>query len=195
MLRRVAFRHANERNKPHNMQSRLRWCLLAVTPLALLLLAQAQEKQPPFSIAISASQAVKAGSTVWLGIAVKNISGSRIDMEMASGVNFNFLFSVRDLEGKKAPETPLYEAIQGEEPHTSPHISVFPRWSHLPTWLSPDETLYFNTDVGRLFELKPGKYTIQLGRPQGPGAAVGVQRPNQSEPVITSNTINLTVTP
>jgi hypothetical protein len=177
------------------MQTRLRWCLLAVTPLALLSSGRTQEKQPPFSITISASQAVKAGSAVWLGIAVKNISGSRIDMEMASGVNFNFLFSVRHLEGNKAPETPLYDAIQGKEPHTSPHISVSPRWSRLPTWLSPGETLYFNTDVDRLFELKPGKYTIQLSRPQGPGAAVEVQRPNQSGPVITSNTINLTVTP
>lgn len=91
----------------------------------------------------------------------------------------------------------MYEAIEGKDPHTSPHLVAEPRWPYLPTPLSPGETLKVGIDLATLFDLKPGKYTVQLGRPKGPGSArrQHQQRTNQAEPVVTSDAINLTVTP
>jgi len=169
---------------------RLRWCLLAITPLALLSSGRAQEQQPSFSITISAPQAVKAGAPVPLYITVKNISGSRISIDMAMGgaVDFDFVFNAQDSEGKKAPETSFYKEVQGKDPH----IVRFARL-HIPNLLAPGETLTFNTDLTRLFDFKPGKYTIQLNRPQS--SVFVPSQPTPPGPVVTSNIIDLTVTP
>ena len=82
-------------------------------------------------------------------------------MAMGGAVDFDFVFSAQDSEGKKAPETPFYQEVQGKDPH----IVRFARL-YIPNLLAPGETLTFNTDVASLFDFKPGKYTIQLSRPQ-----------------------------
>ena len=181
-----------------HMSTRLQWLLVSLSIVALVSAGRAQEEQLPFSITISAPLTVKTGSK--LAITVKNISGSPIDLGMTRSVEFDFLYSVRDSEGKKAPETPLHEAIEGKEPHTSPHLVVWPRWPYLPTPLSPGQTLKFDEDLAKLFDLKPGTYTVQLSRPTGPGSAHRLPQPDQprpekTEPMVTSNTIKLTVTP
>ena len=173
---------------------RLRWCLLAITPLVLLSIGRAQEKHPPFSVDINSFQHFKVGSTVPLVIHVKNISSSPIDLGLTKAFAFDFLFSVRDSEGEEPAQTPYYQAVQGKEEHKNPHLTVIPRWSSLPTSLSPGETLTLYADLARLFDFKPGKYTVQLSRPDRHGS-VWLQLPNDHGLVIASNTIWITMTP
>ena len=101
------------------MQTRLRWFVLAITPLALLSVGLAQEKQPSFSLTISAPQTVKAGVSVQLNITVMNISSSPINFELSRAMAFDFLYKVQDSEGKEPSETHDYQAIQGKDPHTT----------------------------------------------------------------------------
>jgi hypothetical protein len=171
------------------MQTRLGWCLLAVTPLALLSFGWAQEKEPPFSITISAPQTVKAGATVSLSITVKNISSSQIRFatDISEAMALNFLFKVQDSEGKDALETPYYQAVVGKDPHRF----VFSRMHSYPA-LSPGETLKLKTDLTQFFDFKPGEYTIQLSRPESHPPTP--REPTLYGPFVTSNTINLTVT-
>ena len=103
-------------------------------------------------------------------------------------MDFDFVFNAQDSEGKKAPETTFYQQVQGKDPHTT----IVPRL-YIPSLLLPSETQTFNMDLTNLFGFKPGKYTIQLSRPQN-------HRPTPMEPTlygpfVTSNTISLTVTP
>jgi hypothetical protein len=109
------------RGTNRNMQTRLRWCLLAIAPLALLSSGLTQEKEPQFSITISAPQTVKAGATVPLVIAVKNISTAQIGFltDVSSALVFDFLFHVQDSDGKEPLETPYYQEAQGKDPHTT----------------------------------------------------------------------------
>ena len=76
------------------MQTQLRWCLLAITCLALLSAGRAQEGQPPFSITISTPQTVKAGAPVSLFITVKNISSSQISIDIGYGRSRGFRLRV-----------------------------------------------------------------------------------------------------
>jgi hypothetical protein len=169
------------------MRCRLKLCLTSITTLILFSIGQAQDNRPSFSLSISAPQTVKARAPVPLDITVKNISGSRIHIDISGGMAFDFLFSARDSEGKKAPETLYYQAIQGKDPHTT----IIPR-IHIPHWLSPGETLKLNMDLTLLFDFKPGKYAIELSRPAD-------SRPlpwaKPSGPFVASNAIDLTVTP
>ena len=182
------------------MRTRLQWLLLSLSIVAFVSAGRAQEEQLPFSITISAPLTVNTGSKLPLAITVKNIFARPIDLGMTRSVEFDFLYSVRDSEGNQAPETPLHEAIEGKEPKTSPHLVVWPRSPYLPTPLSPGQTLKFDEDLATLFDLKPGTYTVQLSRPTGPGSAHRLPQPDQprpekTEPMVTSNTIKLTVTP
>jgi hypothetical protein len=151
---------------------------------------RAQEQQPSFSITISAPQTVKAGASVPFVITVKNISTTQIGFltDVSSALVFDFLFNVQGPEGKQAPETPYYHAVLGKDRHRV----VFSRM-HKGNSLSPGETLKLNMDLTQLFDFKPDKYTIQLSRPQSHPPSP--QEATLYGPFVTSNTINLTVTP
>ncbi|MGA9511658.1 MAG: hypothetical protein WBV55_23750 [Candidatus Sulfotelmatobacter sp.] len=172
------------------MQTRLRGCLLTVTSLALLSPGQAQEKQPSFSLTISAPQTVKAGAAVPLGITAKNLSSTpiRFAIDISNNLAFDFLFSVKDSEGEDALETPYFQAVEGKDPHTTYHSRM-----HKDPSLSPGETLKLNMDLTQLFDFKPGKYTIQLSRPQS--HLPTPMEPTLYGPFVTSNIVSLTVTP
>lgn len=170
------------------MQTRLRWFLLAITPLALLSVGLAQEKQPSFSLTISAPQTVKAGASVPSNITVKNISSSPIIFDFARAVAFDFLFNVQNSEGKEPAETHQYQLIQGKDPHTFVHAT-----SYIQKRLAPGETLKINMDITELFDFKPGTYTIQLSRPWD--SPPNLWEPKPAGPFVTSNIVSLTVTP
>jgi hypothetical protein len=149
-----------------------------------------QEKEPQFSITISAPQTVKAGATVPLVIAVKNISTAQIGFltDVSSALVFDFLFHVQDSDGKEPLETPYYQEAQGKDPHTTVSSRL-----HKGNSLSPGETLKLNMDLTQLFDFRPGKYTIQLSRPQT--HPPNPLYPTLHPPFVTSNIVNLTATP
>jgi hypothetical protein len=172
------------------MQTQLKWHFLTIMLLFLLSFGQAQEKQPPFSIIIRAPQTVKAGTTVPLAIAVQNISSTQIRFatDVSKNMAFDFLFKVRNSEGKEALETPYYRAVDGKDPH-----SIYFSRMHKSDLLLPGEILKLNMDLTQLIDFKPGTYTIQLSRPEGHPPTP--REPNLYGPFVTSNIINLAVTP
>jgi hypothetical protein len=170
------------------MQTQLKWHFLTIMLLFLLSFGQAQEKQPSFSITISAPQTTKTGQPVRLDVTVTNISSNRITLEFARAMAFDFLFSVQDSQGRAALETRKYQAIQGKDPHTTIWARLYANKS-----LLPGETLQFNTDLTELFDLKPDEYTVQLSRPLD--SAPNPRAPKPSGPLVTSNRVSLAVTP
>lgn len=145
--------------------------------------------KPYFSVTISAPGSVKAGSAAIVNIAVTNTSSSTI--AFSSGYRedqgeFGCDFSVVTSEGKPAPETRYMKAVKGK--NQGPGSQLVISTKSLSTRLAPGEAMKFRADLNKLFDLQPGKYTVQLSHFERAWA-------DHPEAVEKSNTITLTVVP
>jgi hypothetical protein len=160
----------------------------------------AQDLKPSFTISISAPNTVKAGSLARMDISLVNISNRTITLSTGNNTEgeLNFDIDVRDSEGKRAAPKPDAWPLSGHLGYVN---------------LKPGEKLKASADVGKLFDLKPGSYSVQVIRAEGADRLVFPQQrqsdlrgpealqPAQPQPVapigpaIKSNTITVTVVP
>jgi hypothetical protein len=157
--------------------------------LTVSLTALAESTKPYFSVTISAPQRVKAGGAAIVSIAVTNTSKSTT--AFSSGFRedqgeFECDFNVLASDGKQAPETRYMKAIKGKDQGPGPQLVT--NTKSLSTRLAPGEALKFSADLNKLFDLAPGKYTVQLSHFESAWA----EHPGA---VVKSNTIILTIVP
>lgn len=163
--------------------------LIIVVGSLVSLTVGGKSAKPYFSVTISAPQAVKVGSAAILNIAVTNTSSTTTPFSSGYGEDqgeFGCDFSVLTAEGKPAPETRYMKAVEGKDQGPGPQLVISTR--SLSTRLAPGESMKFRADLNKLFDLEPGKYTVQLSRFESAWEG----RP---EAVVKSNTITITVTP
>ncbi|MFZ0136270.1 MAG: hypothetical protein WAK89_04375 [Candidatus Sulfotelmatobacter sp.] len=163
--------------------------LFLATGLAVSCMGFAQDLKPSFTISISAPSTLKAGSSAILYITLTNISNRSITLSTGNDTEgeMNFDIDVRDSEGKRAVSRPEAWPLSGHLGHVN---------------LKPGEKLKSSADIGKLFDIKPGTYRIQLSRSEGADrllphdpASVDLQQPAPIGPVIKSNTLPVTVVP
>ena len=134
-----------------------------------------QEGQAPFKISIATEKStVIAGADVLITVSLTNISNQSVEegaMYMDGiGLDSTFRFEVRGEDGKLVPQR-----VYPNEELRSGHV----RFRTIPA----GRTLTQPQPVSALFDMrKPGKYTVQVWRPD----------PNYE---IKSNVITITVTP
>lgn len=158
--------------------------------LALTTAASGQNANPSFSITISGPSEVKAGSASYVDIVVENVSNHQItfgwDGRGARHAQSCFDIDIRDFAGKVPSYTPDYRTQAR---------NIRPRY----TGLKPDEKLTFRLDLHEVFELTPGKYTVQLSHHENDFSLYGQGWKNEPNPnsnlKVDSNTIAITVTP
>jgi hypothetical protein len=153
-------------------------------------IAWSQTPQEPFSITISAEKPqVRAGDPVYIKIAMKNISDHDVDctMNAVDALDRNFRYDILDENSQTVQKIPKKYPQIGDDINISPCI------------IQPGETAHaFAGLVSILYDLtRPGKYTIQVARGVwGDGNRPGTAgRGENSQPVVKSNTITITVLP
>jgi len=163
--------------------------LLHTGTSSLIVLAQTTPKstKTPFSVTISATQTVmKAGAEVRINVVLTNISDREIYINVSGGPGeLDYTVSVLDRSGHEAPETKYLRALRGEDASDPGETTtlVVARSFGLRD-VKPGETFRSSIDLGKLYDLQPGKYTIQLERIE-----------EETHPVVKSNTITVTVAP
>jgi hypothetical protein len=155
---------------------------------AMICGAEVGATQQPFSLTISTPQStVKAGTEVKVNITMMNITNHEIyyvapitgrETDLQSG----FRTDVRDSQGKPAIETTWGLKVHGTDPHRRPFSGSVVSW---PISLKPGQVFEKELTISKEYNLnEPGKYTIQVDRSD-----------TQSDVVIKSNVITVTVTP
>ncbi len=128
--------------------------LLLATALAATSTALGQDSKPSFSIFIAVPQTIKTGSSAILDITLTNTSNRAITL--STGTNsegeMNFDIDVRDSEGKRAAPRPEAWPLSGHLGYVN---------------LQPGEKLKVSANVGKLFDLRPGSYSVQVIRSEG----------------------------
>jgi hypothetical protein len=146
--------------------------------------------QPRFSIQIAAAEGVvKVGSAVLVDVTLTNTSNEEVWLNMGSWVDYQFVLrdeSDRDLPTKPPGSTRIEDLPLGSD-----------RFLPMPGKIFKEQLL-----VSRLYDLQPGKYTIQVQRVDtrtrwvSNGKTIEVKHEGVGpNPVATSNTITITVTP
>lgn len=183
-------------------------------------LVHAQDAAPSFSITISMPSEIKAGSQPELKIRLTNTCDHVIpfDRSVAGLGERNFDIVLLDTKGNPAPSTACMKAIRGEDQGPGPKVVLTDNYFNMD--LKPGESVTETTYLGRVFELKPGTYRVQVSRRDfGPRAVVtfkphspeesdlnkplpkGLSKPNPTIPVpkpraiAKSNVISFTVVP
>jgi len=183
------FQNAHDEAKRMIMTDTVRrLCLTGA--LALTTAALGQNAKPSFSITISGPSEVKAGAASYVDIVVENISSHQImfgwDGRGERHAQSCFAIDIHDLAGK----VPAYIPDYRKQAH---YMNV------MYTHLEPGEKLTFRLDLHEVFELTPGKYTVQLSRHENAFATYGPDWKNEPSPnsnlKVDSNTITMTVTP
>ena len=152
--------------------------------------------KPRFTIGIvSQGSEAKVGSQLQVDVTLTNTSNEGIQLEVGNGIGWedsDYKLVLRDESGKDVQRKPP-EALRIEDLHIS---------SVHTTTISPGKTLKESLQVAPLYDLHPGKYTLQLQR-EDPrikwvfnGTAVQVKHEGVGpNPVALSNTITITVIP
>jgi hypothetical protein len=164
--------------------------------------AQEKPAPPAFSLSLVAAQtAAKAGSPIALAVTLTNVSDHGLRghfervgesvmrahrLEDYDALMRNVDIKVFDSDGKQVPETEYGAAVHGRppiNPSPGPSSGRFTS-APVPFLIGPGKSLHENADLNKEFELtKPGKYTVQAQRYD-----------NESNTLVTSNVITLTIT-
>ncbi len=181
--------------------------------------ALSQHGKTEFSITIHGPESVKAGTYIVVDILVTNTSNNVIpfdDADFPSEGEANFGVDVFDAQGELAPRTAVGRALRGEKPRPGEFIGMS-TGHYMQRDLKPGETLRESVALSQFFEMKPGRYTVVVSRPDyqaerstrrhepgdsdinkpvPPQSDVSVNPPRPKPKGITkSNTITLTVVP
>jgi hypothetical protein len=157
--------------------------LLLATTLLLSALSPAQVAPPVFSISISVEPTVaKAGTPIELAVTLTNVSNHQISVAQEKGgkAEFDYRIDVRNSSNTNAPDTNYHKKVKGQE--TSDVTPLLRSWGFLQ--VDPGKTLKDHVDLTRLFQLAPGKYTVQVERTD-----------DESKATVKSNTVLLTINP
>jgi len=135
-------------------------------------------KRPPISIAITTDAAVvKAGSSVWIKVHLKNVSKHTVDASSSIndmiGVDPSYHFDVRDAFGGLAQKK-IFEHLELATGHS------------ISRSLKPGETIVDEEEVSRIHDMsRAGTYVIQVTRDISAKPKDGVVRSNKIMVTIT----------
>jgi hypothetical protein len=126
-----------------------------------------QSIAPALAITITGPTIVKVGSRAKIDIVVTNQSNRTIlyGSDSPGHGERNFIFDVRDSFGKPATKTQYFKAVTGEDQGPGPQIMILGKLVEFS--LKPGGTVKDTANLSELFDLKPGKYTVQLSRNAG----------------------------
>jgi len=135
---------------------------------------QAKLLKPPLELAIKADPVVALGSPVEMTVRTTNTSTSEMHasaMHVRGGFAISYTYDIRDQSGNKLEQKPFDEGLSAGGP-------IFT--------LKPGQSRSESTIISAYYDLRPGKYTIQISKPVSnvPGAEV-----------VKSNEIIVNVTP
>jgi hypothetical protein len=161
-------------------------CIVAVLA-ANGLLANSQSAavaHPSITLTISAAKTVvKASDPMIVDVTIRNISqqvrGIRKDRSLTQETDYKV--TVRAQNGEEPSMTAFHRLLRGQPAPGDPVMAIS---SSTILWpLDPGKTLVDAIDLGKLYLLGPGVYTIQ------------VERTLDGQAPVHSNTITITVTP
>jgi hypothetical protein len=156
--------------------------LVSILGLAALVISAAppttsQPVKEPCTIRISAPVEVALGMSVAVTIRLTNTSGSDLNASMSyeRGLDMAYGYDIRRIDG-------------GMSTQMQPHFPAARVSSDIARTLKPGESGQAGTDLGEIFHLSPGKYSVQLSREvsDASGHPMGV---------VKSNTIAVTIVP
>jgi hypothetical protein len=103
-------------------------------------------------------------------------------MESKAGLHGEYLYlvDVRQLDGKKATRSEYFREVRDEADHLMPGTAG----NEVLISKKPGETIVSSIDLNELYELKPGKYAVRV-----------FQKDDIGKATVTSNTLNVSVTP
>jgi hypothetical protein len=144
--------------------------LIVVAILSFARTAVAQDGKPEFSLNIHGPESAKAGTYLAVDILVTNVSDHVIAFDdRGSRGAANFDIDVFDAEGNLAPRTDYGKWRRGEKlpPKApgEPDTMFDATFSVISRNLKPGETLKDSAAITELYEMKPGKYTVSIWRP------------------------------
>jgi hypothetical protein len=140
--------------------------ILATVPFTLLC-AQSRQGQTTarYSLEIKASHLeAKAGSELNVRIVLSNLSDKDLLIYTSGLGERDYTIRVLDKDGQEPPETRYFRAVRGKD--TSDPVSktelviVGGGGFH---GVRPGEVFDLTVDLNKLYFLKPGKYTVQVG--------------------------------
>jgi hypothetical protein len=143
---------------------RIRLQLVLLALLALSPAASPKDMKPRLAIKISAPQSVQLGSAVPLDVTITNTSTQMVTIftDRFSVLERSLDFDVRDSEGAPVPETKYSKALKGTDQGLGPQVVVS---GHIvQTTLKPGEDIRGRAELSKLFDWKPGTYTIRATR-------------------------------
>jgi hypothetical protein len=155
-----------------------RQCLFIGCGVALLMgVSTTAQSSDPFSLSLSAPSTVKAGSDVYVQVAMRNLSDGPVDCSRAysNALDLRYRFLVRGESGNQIKR------------RVSKHPELGGAGSITTCTLDPGESTPAEDNlISNMYNLKsPGKYTVQALR--------GVEGP--SERYIGSNVVTIVVAP
>ena len=144
-----------------------------------------QVSQPRYSLTISAVKpTVRSGSEIRIRIVQENTTDTdqMFRMESKAGLHGEYLYlvDVRQLDGKKATRSEYFREVRDEADHLMPGTAG----NEVLISKKPGETIVSSIDLNELYELKPGKYAVRV-----------FQKDDIGKATVTSNTLNVSVTP
>jgi hypothetical protein len=150
------------------------------------------------SLIISSDQSVvKQGAEVWLKVVLTNTSRHKIflNTEKDPDPNFGFSVDVRDEHGAQAKDTKeghmRKRDISIDTDSGAPLIFNFSPGPQI--FLQPGETHTAKVNLAKLLDLRPGKYSVRVNRPD---TAEAVNDQDSREwPIANSNQITITMIP
>jgi len=120
---------------------------------------------PAFTLTISTdSSSVREGSEIAIDIDLKNTQDHDILMWREKGGEmgeFNYIVHILNQKGEQPPETKYHRAVRGKG---NPDQVIIVTNAPMPFYVKPGEILKDKVDLSKLFELSPGKYTVQAER-------------------------------
>jgi hypothetical protein len=141
----------------------------------------------PTSVTISAAlTVVKTGSEAKISVILTNLSDQEMFVAWGQGNRgeFDYKINVLDRNGHEPIETKYFQAVQGkvsDDPSETTALVI--SRSPSPRQVEAGGKLTDSIYLDRLFDLKPGKYTVQ------------VEHIDDSHKTVKSNTLTMTVTP
>ncbi|HEV2297872.1 MAG TPA: hypothetical protein VGR72_05080 [Candidatus Acidoferrales bacterium] len=158
------------------------WAIFTLLAIASVGSGLAEASIASFSIAISAARTpAKRGSPLEVRIVLTNTTGQSRLIYQDTGGEFDYTIHVSGQDNNEPPETRYFRAVKGKD---SGKPTLVVEHSGGLRLVKAGGTLTDTIDLNQLYGLQPGKYTIQVERPDDDGKTV-----------VKSNTITVTITP
>lgn len=158
------------------------WAIFTLLAIASFGSGMAEGASPSFSITINASRTIeRLGSPLEIRIVLTNTTAHGQWVYQDVSGEFDYTIDVSGQDKSEPTESRYFRAVKGKD---SGKPTIVVTHGGGPRLVKADGTLTDTIDLNKLYDLQPGKYTIQVERLDEDGKTV-----------VKSNTITVNVTP